>query len=282
MENINNKEWLNQIYVIENKGSKFIAKICNCSCSTVLSRLRSFDIPIKKFSEGIRNIPKGEAHCNWNGGFWINSDGYIKVAKPKDHPCKSRYVFLHRLIIEKKIGRYLEQTEVIHHKDGNKQNNAEENLELFLNQSKHAKEGLVSRRIHKKLWLEGWLKEEYETKTRTLNDIALEIGCKEGTVRNALNRLGIKRRRFTMTEKAMEKRRKGARAKKPRNVDYSSCSEEYIREEYINKNRSFRSIGEEIGWHKNKVKNYILKLGIEIRSHKQQTTIQNKILKLSP
>lgn len=212
--NLDNKEWLYHEYVIKNQGMKAIAKTCGCTLGRVARRLRHFNIPIKSFADGIRNVPKGEKHFNWRGGFYITREDYIKIATPKGHPCRSRYIFLHRLIMEKKLGRYLRPHERVHHKDGNKQNNALENLELFENQSEHAKAGLINARKHQRLWEVGWLEGEY--KGRTLTEISNDLNCSEGAVRNALNRLGIKRRRYTLTAKAIEARIKGGHAKKPR------------------------------------------------------------------
>lgn len=45
----------------------------------------------------------------------------------------------HRVVAEKILGRPLLQGEVIHHRDGNKRNNAPENLVIFSSQSEHAK-----------------------------------------------------------------------------------------------------------------------------------------------
>ena len=149
-------------------------------------------------------------------GSYITDNGYVKIIKPKNHPSKGRYIFLHRLIIENKLGRYLSPIERVHHIDGNKLNNAPENLGLYANQSEHAKAGVINGRKYKKLWENGWLKKEYEIKKRTLTSIGNELGCKEGTVRFALNRQGIKRRRYTLTEASLEARYKGALAKKAR------------------------------------------------------------------
>ena len=45
----------------------------------------------------------------------------------------------HRIVAEEKIGRPLKPGEVVHHIDGNKQNNKPENLMVFKNQSEHVR-----------------------------------------------------------------------------------------------------------------------------------------------
>ena len=45
----------------------------------------------------------------------------------------------HRIIAERKLGRKLQQGEVVHHIDGNKRNNRPENLQVFSSQAEHAK-----------------------------------------------------------------------------------------------------------------------------------------------
>ena len=41
------------------------------------------------------------------------------------------YVYLHRLVMENKVGRYLIKGEIVHHKDDNKLNNSSDNLEII-------------------------------------------------------------------------------------------------------------------------------------------------------
>lgn len=66
--------------------------------------------------------------------------GYIEIYSP-NHPMKNirNGVLEHRLKIEKKIGRYLLKTEVVHHINGIKNDNRIKNLKLLKNQSEHAR-----------------------------------------------------------------------------------------------------------------------------------------------
>ncbi len=81
----------------------------------------------------------------WKGGRKVRKDGYVLIAVPEDypHPCDSHktglnYALEHRVVMEKKLGRYLTSEEVVHHKDFNPSNNDPDNLELFANQQEHA------------------------------------------------------------------------------------------------------------------------------------------------
>lgn len=62
----------------------------------------------------------------------MDKDGYIRLYLP-DHsfPRKSGYVFEHVAIMELELGRRLQYSETVHHKDHNKQNNERSNLELI-------------------------------------------------------------------------------------------------------------------------------------------------------
>lgn len=64
---------------------------------------------------------------NWKGGLTRHKAGYIMTLVPE-----RGYVFDHRLVMEEIIGRPLLDTENVHHKNGVKDDNRPENLELWV------------------------------------------------------------------------------------------------------------------------------------------------------
>ena len=66
--------------------------------------------------------------------------GYIDI-KNYNHPHRNNHdrVPEHRLVVEKKIGRYLKKDEIVHHIDFNRSNNNINNLYLYKNHSDHFK-----------------------------------------------------------------------------------------------------------------------------------------------
>lgn len=87
----------------------------------------------------------GEKHYNWKGGRFVDKDGYVCVLV-QDHPYRRKYipyVLEHRLVMEQHLGRYLLPTEVVHHKNKNKQDNRIENLELFSSNGEHLRHELT-------------------------------------------------------------------------------------------------------------------------------------------
>lgn len=114
--------------IINTSVSKPYSKPC-CSCATAKSHK---DNP---------RIKRGENHYNWRGGINLNRLGYIieYVGKDNDfYPMATNtgnkrfggYVLQHRLVMAKHLGRCLKSFEVVHHIDGNKQNNNINNLKL--------------------------------------------------------------------------------------------------------------------------------------------------------
>jgi len=79
------------------------------------------------------NCRRGSEHPCWNGGRCIDSRGYISVlarGHPHSHKGTGR-ILEHRLVMEGLVGRYLRPDETVHHKNGDKQDNRPENLELW-------------------------------------------------------------------------------------------------------------------------------------------------------
>lgn len=86
----------------------------------------------------------GYKNAMWKGGETVTGHtggGYIKELAP-EHPNAdaSGYVLQHRLVMEEVIGRPLEKHERVHHKNGDRQDNRPENLELWVGANRSKKD----------------------------------------------------------------------------------------------------------------------------------------------
>lgn len=61
----------------------------------------------------------------------IASRGYVRLRVPGSNGNPSYEILEHRYVMEKKLGRKLLPHETIHHRDGDRANNTEANIELF-------------------------------------------------------------------------------------------------------------------------------------------------------
>jgi len=131
---------IDEVRELTNQGWRLgrLSKKYGCSKQTILNRMNE---------AGIQSHPKhsspGENNSAWKGGKYLDNDGYILIYSP-NHPyaTKQGRVREHRLVMEKSIGRYLLPSEVVHHIDGNKQNNSIENLKLYSDNAKHLADDL--------------------------------------------------------------------------------------------------------------------------------------------
>lgn len=85
--------------------------------------------------------PKDEVPRRYkDAGAVVDDNGYVWEWCPTHPKAKQGTVLQHRLVMECFLGRFLEKTERVHHKDHNRTNNAVENLELFSSQAAHMRE----------------------------------------------------------------------------------------------------------------------------------------------
>lgn len=157
-------EWLRFAYCDKHKTMAQIAAELQCSPVTVLNHLRRCGIETRKksdyeTSERVREAwrklgaaQKGHKRTDaqkaaiskanlgrrkrtdyeFGGHEKKRRDGYIKVYVP-DHPHSTAdgYVMKHTLVMEREIGRYLNDDEVVHHKNHIGDDNRIENLQLM-------------------------------------------------------------------------------------------------------------------------------------------------------
>ena len=126
-----------------NKGKK------GCYSQETLEKMRRAKIGKKNFWSGkkippemnkkMHNRPyyKGEENPLWKGGRTKRPDGYIFLTVYENG--QKRRLVEHRYIMEKHLGRKLYSWEIIHHKNGIKDDNKLENLELLCFDNRNAR-----------------------------------------------------------------------------------------------------------------------------------------------
>ena len=157
-------EYLRMAYIEQRKTMQQIADEVGCTPATILNRLRRAGIETRKphdypttekqrqawvrigklgkgkslsleTREAISKARKGKRlkiDYDFGGHEKQRKDGYIAVYVP-DHPNanKDGYVMKHHLVMEQHIGGYIPKGCIVHHKNGKRNDNDIENLELM-------------------------------------------------------------------------------------------------------------------------------------------------------
>jgi hypothetical protein len=73
----------------------------------------------------------GDATIKINVGRKSDRDGYVQIRTIAGNGNKGKYTYEHRLVMQEMIGRPLIKGETVHHKNGIRNDNRLENLELW-------------------------------------------------------------------------------------------------------------------------------------------------------
>ena len=97
----------------------------------------------------------GQLNHQYHCGRRISQDGYVLVTAPQSHPYArkrknraQKIILEHRLVMEKKLGRYLLPAEVVDHIDGLTLHNHPDNLRVFENNADHLRETITGKKKH--------------------------------------------------------------------------------------------------------------------------------------
>lgn len=125
-------EKLKKLYpYTRNEDLALLFKRSVCSIQHKATRLKLHKDPDTLYIIKSR-AKEGEKCEKWNGGRKKNKKGHVLILK-KGHPMadKGGYVMEHRYIMAEHIGRNLTKDEIVHHKNGIKDDNRIENLQLM-------------------------------------------------------------------------------------------------------------------------------------------------------
>jgi hypothetical protein len=132
------KEEVSRRYYEEKEGMKEIAEAAGTSRQRLGRWMNFWNLPRRSCAEGVRTkwIREGRESLspNWSGGKWLKKrEKEWRVYAPSHPRAQNSSVAEHILVAEKRIGRFLEEEEVVHHLDLNHANNVPENLCVMTN-----------------------------------------------------------------------------------------------------------------------------------------------------
>jgi ribosomal protein S27E len=160
-----------QLGVMSGKSRRFIYLICNkCGKANWIARERNTKVETYRCHQCCRLPDFTRRH--------IITTGYVIVRLPKDDfyaPMMNRgkYIVEHRLVMARHIGRCLQPFELVHHKNGVKDDNRIENLELTGSIGEHSKD-------HTKGYKDGFLKGFNDGRDSRIKQLTARIEELEG------------------------------------------------------------------------------------------------------
>lgn len=119
------------------KGVSVVKWIVNCSCGNQKQVRTANLVNGSSTSCGCITTERcrrlvGELSPTWKRGFVHDDSGYKLIRLPQHHRAKSNgYVREHIVVMETLLGRHLLPHEQVHHRNGIKDDNRPENLELW-------------------------------------------------------------------------------------------------------------------------------------------------------
>lgn len=123
------------------------SRSCGCFAVEIQKKKKLTDEQRKQLSESKKSHYNG---LNGYGHVKKQNRGYqITFVPCHPHANKDGYVMLHTVLMERKLGRYLSDDEVVHHINHNREDNRIENLQLMgkkEHMSMHMKERHAKRR----------------------------------------------------------------------------------------------------------------------------------------
>lgn len=109
----------------------------------------------------------------WAGGKSKSSHGYVTVNLRSDSPflpmaIRNHIVYEHRLVMAEHLGRCLDKSEIVHHKNGKRDDNRLENLEIYQGIDNHSA-------MHSKGYQDGFKKGYLDGKSKRIKELEFYI-----------------------------------------------------------------------------------------------------------